>query len=225
LPTQVLVAEDDTLLREGIASLLDRGGYEVVAAVEDADELRRRARGLKPELIVADIAMPPTLTDDGLQAAIELRGERPELRVMLVSQYVEATSLMKLLDTGAEGVGYLLKQRVSKLDEFLVALEQVLAGRSAIDPEVIAAMMGRAREDDPLAVLTDRQCEVLALMAQGRSNQAIATELVVSEETVQKHIGAIMSALDLPPSPDDHRRVLAVIKYLESAGGGARSAD
>lgn len=215
--TRVLVADDDTLLREGVAMMLERAGYEVVAQVGDADDLRRRARGLEPELLVVDIEMPPDMRDDGLRAAIELRAERPGLAVVVLSQHIEGASLMKLLDTGADGVGYLLKQRVSRVDDFLTAVERVVAGGSAIDPELISAMMNRTRHEDPLAPLTARQRDVLALMAQGRSNRAIAGELYLSEETVQKHIAAIFSALDLPPSQEDHRRVLAVVAYLQAA--------
>lgn len=199
--------------------MLERAGYEVVAQVGDADDLLRRARGLEPDLLVVDIEMPPDMRDDGLRAAIELRGERPGLAVVVLSQYIEAASLMKLLDTGADGVGYLLKQRVSKVDDFLAAVERVREGGSAIDSELISAMMNRTRREDPLAALTARQREVLALMAQGRSNRAIAGELFLSEETVQKHIAAIFSALDLAPSAEDHRRVLAVVAYLQAADG------
>jgi DNA-binding NarL/FixJ family response regulator len=214
---QVLVADDDTLLREGVAMMLERAGYEVVAQVGDAEDLVRRARGLEPDLLVVDIEMPPEMRDDGLRAAIELRTERPGLAVVVLSQHIEAASLMKLLDTGADGVGYLLKQRVSKVDDFLAAVERVREGGSAIDPELISAMMNRTRREDPLAPLTARQRDVLALMAQGRSNKAIAGELFLSEETVQKHIAAIFSALDLAPSAEDHRRVLAVVAYLQAA--------
>jgi DNA-binding NarL/FixJ family response regulator len=215
---RVVIADDEALLREGVAAIVSSAGYDVVAVAADAEELVRKVRGHKPDLVVTDVRMPPEQRDDGLRAAVELRREHPDLRVLVLSQYVEESYLLELMGEDASGVGYLLKQRVTDRAGFLDAMERVLAGGSAIDPEVVTAMMGRRVRNDPLEALTERQREVLALMAEGWSNKAIADKLVVSEQTVEKHIWSILSALDLPPAPESHRRVTAVLRFLDATG-------
>jgi DNA-binding NarL/FixJ family response regulator len=213
----VTVAEDAVLLREGLVGLLQRYGHRVLAAVGDAEALVAAVAADPPEVVVADVRMPPGFTDEGLRAAIALRAAHPELAVLVLSQYVEQTYAAELLDTGGgRGVGYLLKHRVGRVDEFMDALARVAAGGTVVDPEVVAQLLGRRR--DPLARLTNREREVLALMAEGRSNAAIARALVVTEAAVAKHIASILVKLDLPPAPDDHRRVRAVLAFLRGAG-------
>ncbi|MEV0131967.1 response regulator transcription factor [Dactylosporangium sp. NPDC050688] len=210
---RVVIAEDGILIREGIAGLLRRFGHEVVAAVGTADELVAAVRSARPDLVVTDVRMPPAFTDEGLQAAITLRAEHPLLPVLVLSQYVEQTYAAELLDSGRNGyVGYLLKDRIGDVTEFVDAVDRVAAGHTVVDPEVVMQLLGRRR--DPLQRLTPRERDVLALMAEGRSNAAIARALVVSEAAVSKHINSLLAKLDLPPDEDDHRRVRAVLTYL-----------
>jgi DNA-binding NarL/FixJ family response regulator len=212
---RVVIAEDGLIVREGVAGMLRRFGHEVVAAVGDAVELREAVKHFRPDVVVTDVRMPPGFSDEGLQAAIELRAADPSLPVLVLSQYVEQTYASELLDSGpGAGVGYLLKDRIGEVTEFVGALEQVASGRTVVDPEVVRQLLGRRR--DPLHRLTAREREVLALMAEGRSNAAIARELVVTEAAVAKHIGSLLAKLDLPPDADDHRRVRAVLAYLRS---------
>jgi DNA-binding NarL/FixJ family response regulator len=215
---RVVIAEDAAVLRDGLVQLLTDRGFEIVAAVGDADALRRAvaAAAEPPDVAVVDIRMPPTHTDEGLRAAIDLRREHPEMAVLVFSQYIETRYATELLATRSDGVGYLLKDRVARVSEFVDALTRVAAGGTALDPEVVTQLLGASRRADRLAVLTPREREVLALMAEGRSNTAIATTLVVSPRAVEKHIANIFTKLDLPPSDTDHRRVLAVLRYLES---------
>ena len=201
------------LLREGLVGLLQRFGHTVTASVGDAEELLAAVRADPPDVVVTDVRMPPGFTDEGLRAAVALRAESPHLAVLVLSQYVQPAYAAELLDTGAgRGVGYLLKHRVGRVEEFMDALARVAAGGAAVDPEVVTQLLGRRR--DPVARLTPREREVLALMAEGRSNAAIARALVVTEAAVAKHIANILLKLDLPPDADDHRRVLAVLAYL-----------
>jgi DNA-binding NarL/FixJ family response regulator len=213
---RAVIAEDSVLLREGIARLLEDGGIEVVGQSGDGEDLLRKVRAHKPDIAIVDIRMPPTNTDEGLVAAKTIRAEQPEVSVLVLSQYIEETYALELLADNAEGVGYLLKDRVSDLDNFLDAVRRVANGGSALDPEVVSHMLGRRRADGPLDALTEREGSVLALMAEGRSNKAIAEELVVTGSTVEKHVTNIFDKLDLDATPVDHRRVLAVLKYLEN---------
>ncbi|MER7275203.1 response regulator transcription factor [Dactylosporangium sp. NPDC000244] len=210
---RVVIAEDGVLIREGIAGLLRRFGHEVVAAVGDPDALVAAVREHRPDLVVTDVRMPPGFSDEGLQAAIRLRAEDPGLPVLVLSQYIEQTYAAELLESGRRaGVGYLLKDRIGDVAEFADAVDRVAAGSTVVDPEVVAQLLGRRR--DPLARLTPREREVLALMAEGRSNGAIARSLVVSEAAVAKHINGLLAKLDLPPDDDVHRRVRAVLAFL-----------
>ena len=215
-PTRVVVAEDSVLLREGIVRLLEEAGCEVVGQAGDADELVRKAWAHKPDVAVVDVRMPPTLTDDGLRAALEIRRRLPDIGVLVLSQYVAEDLAAELLGDSAKGTGYLLKDRVADVETFLDAFARVADGGSALDPEVVAAMLGRRRRDDPLADLTPREHEVLALMAEGRSNRAIAERLVVTERAVESHVTGIFGKLNLAPAPEDHRRVLAVLTFVRS---------
>lgn len=217
-PITVVIAEDNALLREGLAGLLDRGGFRVLAAVGNADELLRACRALAPDLVITDVRMPPDHRAEGLAAAVLLRAENPDLPVMVLSQYVEQSYVADLLDSsGRAGIGYLLKDRVSDVAEFGETLRRVHAGGTAVDPEVIGQLLRRRR--DPLERLTAREREVLAEMAQGHSNAAIARRLFVSDAAVVKHIGNIMMKLDLPPNDDQNRRVAAVLAYLRGPAG------
>lgn len=210
---RVVVAEDAVLLREGLMGLLERFGHTVVAAVGEPDALIAAAVASAPDVVVTDVRMPPGFSDEGLRAAIRLRAAHPGLAVLVLSQYVEQTYAAELLDTGdGRGVGYLLKHRVGRVDEFMDALARVAAGGTVVDPEVVAQLLGRRR--DPLDRLTPREREVLALMAEGRANATIARALVVTEAAVAKHIASIFAKLDLPPDADGHRRVLAVLAFL-----------
>ena len=213
---RVVVAEDSVLLREGVSRLLQEAGHEVVGQAGDADDLMRKVRAHKPDLAVVDVRMPPTQTDEGLRAAKEIRSELPGVGVLVLSGYVEPTYAQELLAENAEGLGYLLKDRVSDVGAFADAVQRVGTGGSALDPEVVSVLMGRAREDDPLEALTPREREVLGLMAEGRSNAAIAEQLVVSERAVEKHVTSIFGKLGLAASGEDHRRVLAVLRFLET---------
>jgi DNA-binding NarL/FixJ family response regulator len=210
---RVVLAEDGVLLREGLVGLLNRFGHEVVAAVGDAEALRDAVSAYAPDLVVTDVRMPPGFQDEGLRAALALRAADPRLPVLVLSQYVQRAYAADLLDTGdGTGVGYLLKDRVGQVEQFADAVERVAAGGTVVDPEVVRQLLRRRR--DPLATLTPREREVLGLVAEGRSNGAIARELVVTEAAVGKHIGNILGKLDLPPAAGTHRRVLAVLAYL-----------
>ncbi|MFI1437720.1 response regulator [Streptomyces fructofermentans] len=212
---RIVLAEDSVLLREGLGGVLARFGHQVVAAVGDADELTRAVAVHEPGLVVTDVRMPPGFRDEGLRAALALRAERPALPVLVLSQYVQRAYAAELLDTGdGTGVGYLLKDRIGQVEQFARAVERVAAGGTVVDPEVVRQLLRRRR--DPLAALTPREREVLGLVAEGRSNGAIARELVVTEAAVGKHIGNILAKLDLPPAQDTHRRVLAVLAYLRA---------
>ena len=211
---RVVLAEDSVLLREGIARILEEAGIEVVGQAGDAEDLLRKVRAHKPDVAITDIRMPPSHTDEGLRAAHEIRGELPDVGVLVLSQYVEEGYAMDLLADNAAGLGYLLKDRVGDVDAFLDAVRRVSDGGSALDPEVVSQLLGRKRRDDPLDELTAREREVLGLMAEGRSNHAIAETLVVTERAVEKHVTSIFSKLDLVNTPEDHRRVLAVLAYL-----------
>jgi DNA-binding NarL/FixJ family response regulator len=213
---KVVVAEDTVLLREGIVRLLEDAGHEVVAQAGDADDLLRKALAHKPDVAVVDIRMPPTQTDDGLRAALEIRQRLPGTGVLVLSQYVEEGYALELVADGAERTGYLLKDRVAEVEHFVDAVARVAAGGSVLDPTVVGTLLGRRRRDDPLDQLTTRERDVLALMAEGRSNQAIAEQLVVTERAVEKHVTSIFSKLGLHPTAEDHRRVLAVLRFLET---------
>ena len=213
-PVRVVVADDAVLLREGIAALLTDAGFEVVGQAGTADDLLLKVRSYKPDVAVVDIRMPPTQTDEGLQAAKEIRERHPETAVLVLSQYVEAGYALELLQESAEGVGYLLKDRVSDVTEFAAAVRRVADGGSALDPSVVSQLVGRRRGDDPLGGLTPRETEVLGLMAEGLSNAAIAARMVVTERAVEKHVTSIFAKLRLPADEQDHRRVLAVLAYL-----------
>ncbi|MEU3604309.1 response regulator transcription factor [Streptomyces sp. NPDC035033] len=212
---RVVLAEDGVLLREGLIGLLSRFGHEVVAAVGDAEALRAAVAAHDPDVVLTDVRMPPGFQDEGLRAAVALRAERPGLPVLVLSQYVQRDYASDLLDSGdGAGVGYLLKDRVGQVEEFVDALDRVAAGGTVVDPEVVRQLLRRRR--DPLATLTPREREVLALVAEGHSNGEVARRLVVTEAAVGKHIGNILAKLDLPPAEDTHRRVLAVLAYLQA---------
>jgi DNA-binding NarL/FixJ family response regulator len=213
-PVRVIVADDSVLVREGVTRLLEGAGYEVVGQAADREELMRKARAHKPDIAIVDIRMPPTRTDEGLRAAREIREELPGTGVLVLSAYLEEEYALELVGEDAAGVGYLLKDRISDGDRFAEAVRRVAEGGSALDPEVVSQMLGRHRAEDPLEALTPREREVLALMAEGRSNRAIAEALVISDRAVEKHVTSIFSKLNLPPAPEDHRRVLAVLAFL-----------
>jgi DNA-binding NarL/FixJ family response regulator len=210
---RVVIGEDSVLLRAGVARLLEDAGMEVVAQAADAEDLLRKVRAHKPDVAVVDIRMPPGNADDGLRAAREMRSELPGVGVLVLSQYAEEHYVAQLLQDGAEGVGYLLKERIADVDRFVDSVRRVADGGSALDPEIVALMMGR-REGGPLDALTERELEVLGLMAEGRTNRGIAGELYVSERAVERHVTAIFGKLGLPTGAADHRRVLAVLAYL-----------
>ncbi len=213
---RVVLADDSILLREGIARLLEDSGFDVVGQAGNADELMLKVRSYKPDVAIVDIRMPPTHTDEGLRAAQEIREKHPGTGVLVLSQYVEAGYALDLLADSAEGVGYLLKDRVSDVKEFAAAVRRVGEGGSALDPSVVSQLVGRRRKDDPLAELTPREREVLELVAEGRSNQAIAEQLFVTLRAVEKHVTSIFQKLRLPADAADHRRVLATLTYLRS---------
>ena len=215
---RVVVADDSTLLREGVVRLLEEAEIEVVGQAADAEELMRKVRAHKPDVAIVDVRMPPTHTDEGLRAAREIRAELPAVGVLVLSQYVEVAYARELLAESAEGIGYLLKDRVADIAALTDAVHRVGGGGSVLDPEVVSQMLGRQRRDDPLAALTPREREVLGLMAEGRSNAAIAAELVVTDRAVEKHVTGIFSKLELTSSSEDHRRVLAVLRFLDGPG-------
>jgi DNA-binding NarL/FixJ family response regulator len=216
---RIVIAEDSAVVRAGLVEILADRGHEVLAAVGNADDLQAAVDEHQPGVIVVDVRMPPSYTDEGLRAAVAIRRAWPEIGVLVFSQYIEtryAADLLGAAPGGAAGVGYLLKDRVADVSEFVDALSRVAAGGTALDPDVVTQLLGASRRADGLATLTARERDVLGLMAEGRSNGAIAGILVVSERAVEKHVGNIFSKLGLPPSDADHRRVLAVLRYLES---------
>ena len=213
---RIVIAEDSVLLRAGLTRLLADAGEEVVATVDNADDLLAVVERHQPDLCVVDVRMPPTHTDDGLRAALQIRARWPAIGILVLSQYVEETYATDLLASDTSGLGYLLKDRIADVTEFLTAVRRVGDGGTALDPEVVAQLLARTRRRDPLDRLSPREREVLGLMAEGRSNGAIARELVVSDGAVEKHVSNILTKLDLPPTEHDHRRVLAVLRWLES---------
>jgi DNA-binding NarL/FixJ family response regulator len=216
-PTRVVIGEDDVLMREGIARILGEAGYEVVAQAGDAEDLLRKALAHHADVAIVDVKMPPDRSDDGLRAAIELRRQRPDTRVLVLSQYCEEGYAVDLIGDRAEGVGYLLKERVGDVDAFIDAVGRVASGGSALDPEVVSRMLGRRSQQSPLAQLTPRERDVLAAMAEGKSNMGIADELFVTEAAVEKHVTSIFQKLGLGPTVTEHRRVLAVLTYVRNA--------
>ena len=216
-PLRVVIGEDDVLLREGIVRLLSEAGLEVAAQAGDADDLLRKALAHRPDVAVVDVQMPPGGRDDGLRAAIELRRLHPETGVLVLSQVYEEHYALELIGERAEGAGYLLKERVGDVEEFIAAVHRVAAGGSALDPEVVGRMLGRRHLEGPVDRLTPRERDVLAAMAEGKSNQGIADALVVTEAAVEKHVTGIFHKLGLGPTPKEHRRVLAVLTYLRNA--------
>jgi DNA-binding NarL/FixJ family response regulator len=214
---RVIVADDSVLFREGLARVLEGAGFEVVGQASNADELDRIVSQVKASLVILDIRMPPTQTDEGLVAAKRIRREHPEMGVLLLSQYVESHHALELLGQSPDHVGYLLKDRVADLGEFVDAVRRVGNGGSAVDPQVVSHLLGRKRSRDLVEDLTDRERSVLGLMAEGRSNDAIASALKISPKTLEAHIGTIYSKLGLEPAGGDHRRVLAVLNYLRSS--------
>jgi DNA-binding NarL/FixJ family response regulator len=215
--TRVIIADDDVLVRAGIASVLAEAGYDVVAQVGDGTELHDGVRELAPELCVVDIRMPPTNTWEGLDAARAIRDEFPAIGILLLSAHVEIETALDLLE-GGERIGYLLKNRVLKVDDLVDALKRIAEGGSVVDPALVQELFARRHRDDPLADLTPREQEVLALMAEGRSNSGIASRLFITEGAVEKHVRSVLTKLRLPAAQDDHRRVLAVLTYLETRG-------
>jgi DNA-binding NarL/FixJ family response regulator len=213
---RVVLADDSLLIRQGVEQLLTEAGFDVVGAASDAQELLRKVSIHGPDVAIVDVRMPPTHTDEGIRAALEIRQRYPATGVLVLSQYAEEAYAAELLADSAEGVGYLLKDRVTDVERFADAVRRVGEGGSALDPEVVAGLIGRRRAGDPLEALTPREREVLALMAEGRSNVGIARELVVTERAVEKHVGNILAKLGIPGTDTDHRRVLAVLAYLRS---------
>jgi DNA-binding NarL/FixJ family response regulator len=216
-PVRVVVGEDDVLLREGIVRLLAEAGFEVVGQAGDAVDLLRTAMAHEPDVVVADVQMPPNDGDDGLRAALELRRLRPDTGVLVLSQYYDEQYALELIGDRAEGVGYLLKERVGDVEAFIEAVARVAAGGSALDPEVVGRMLGRRRGGSPLERLSPRERDVLAVMAEGKSNEGIARALGVSEAAVEKHVTAIFQKLELGAAPTQHRRVVAVLTYLRAS--------
>jgi DNA-binding NarL/FixJ family response regulator len=214
---RVVVADDAVILREGLARLLEEAGFEVVGLAADADDLYSLVERMSPDVAIVDIRMPPTHTDEGLRAAKLVRARWPHVGILVLSQYVQARYAVELLAQGTERVGYMLKDRVSDLEELAASVRRVAEGASVLDPAVVAQLVGQRRKGDtPLEDLTERELEVLALMAEGRSNKAIAERLFITEHTVEKHVKNIFATLRLPPSDDDHRRVLAVVTFLNA---------
>jgi DNA-binding NarL/FixJ family response regulator len=223
-PLRVVVADDHVLLRQGFVSLLESQGFDVVAQAGDADELIRKVGAHRPDVAVIDVRMPPTHTDDGLRAAVSIRETHGDVGVLVLSQYIEPDYALALIGGDARGVGYLLKDRISDAEEFADAVRRVADGGSVLDPHVVRSMLGRRRETSALAELTPREYEVLGLIAEGCSNQGVAHRIFITQRSVEKHVTAIMSKLDLPPEPEAHRRVMAVLAYLEDAAAGAGAA-
>jgi DNA-binding NarL/FixJ family response regulator len=213
---RVAIAEDSVLLREGVARLLDDAGFDVVGKCPDAKDLMLKIRSYEPDIAIVDIRLPPTHTDEGIQAALEIRAEHPGVSVLVLSQYVELGLALKLLADSAESVGYLLKDRISDVDDFVNAVRRVADGGSAVDPNIVSTLISRQRDDDPLASLTPREREVLELMATGSSNQGIADKLVITLRAVEKYVSSIFGKLGLPSSGSESRRVLAVLTFLRS---------
>ena len=213
---RVAIAEDSVLLREGVARLLDDAGFEVVAKCGDAKDLMLKVRSYQLDIVIVDIRLPPTHSDEGLQAALEIRANHPDVSVLVLSQYVELGLALKLLSDSADSVGYLLKDRISDVDDFVGAVRRVANGGSAIDPNIVSTLLSRQRDDDPLAALTPREREVLELMATGSSNQGIADKLVITLRAVEKYVSSIFGKLGLPSSGSESRRVLAVLTFLRS---------
>ena len=218
MAVRVVVGEDEPLVREGIVRVLEKAGFEVVGVAGDAPDLIRKTNAHKPDVVVTDIEMPPDKTDDGLRAAIEIRRTNPETGVIVLSQFLEDRYPLELVGDRAEGVGYLLKERVGDLNLFAESVRRVAAGGTALDPQVVQRMVGRRRGNSPLDELTPREREVMALMAEGRSNSGIAGELVVTVPAVERHVTGIFDKLGLRQAPEDHRRVLAVLQSLKRAG-------
>lgn len=214
-PTRIVLAEDSVLLRDGIVRLLTSAGFEVPAACPDAETFLAAVDEHEPDLVVVDVRMPPTFTSEGIRAALVVREQHPDTAVMVLSQYVEEQYATELLSARPTGVGYLLKDRVADTSDFIAALHDVRGGGTVLDPEVVSQLLIRSRRTDPLAALSPREREVLDLMAQGRTNGAIAQTLYISEGAVEKNISSIFTKLDLPPAEGDHRRVLAVLRWLE----------
>jgi DNA-binding NarL/FixJ family response regulator len=216
-PVRVVIADDHALLRQGVVSLLEEHGFDVVAQAGDADDLVRKVGAHRPDVAIIDIRMPPTNTDDGLRAAVRIRDTHPDVGVLVLSQYIEADYALELIGGDARGVGYLLKDRVADVEEFAGAVRRVAGGGSVLDPEVVRWMLGRQTETSVLAELTAREREVLALVAEGCSNQGVAQRIFITQRAVEKHVTAILSKLGLPAEPEAHRRVLAVLAYLGDA--------
>ena len=213
---RVAIAEDSVLLREGISRILDGAGFDVVGLCDTADDLLQKTARYSPDVAIVDIRLPPTHNDEGLQAALEIRARHPSVSVLVLSQYVEVGLAMKLLSDSAEGAGYLLKDRIGDVKEFIGAVRRVADGGSAIDPIIVSTLLSKRRSDDPMAVLTPREREVLVLMAQGRSNQGIADSLVITLRAAERYVSTIFGKLGLPATTNDSRRVLAVLLYLHS---------
>ena len=217
VPVRVVIGEDDVLLREGIARILEGAGLDVVAQTGNADDFLRRARAHRPDVAVVDVQMPPTNQDDGLRAAIELRDALPDTGVLVLSQHFEESYAVDLIGDHAEGVGYLLKERVGDVSVFIDAVHRVAEGGTALDPEIVARMLGRRRASGPLDELSPRELDVLREMAEGKSNRGIAEALVVTDAAVEKHVGNIFRKLEIEPAANEHRRVLAVLRYVRAA--------
>jgi DNA-binding NarL/FixJ family response regulator len=221
---RVVIADYHVLLRRGVVSMLEAEGFEVVGQAGDAGELVRKVGAHRPDVAIVDIRMPPTNTDDGLRAAVAIRGTHPDVGVLVLSQYIEADYALELIGDDARGVGYLLKDRISDIEEFADAIRRVACGGSVLDPEVVRWMLGQRRETSALSELTPREHEVLGLLAEGCSNAGVASRIFVTQRSVEKHVTSIMSKLGLPSEPEAHRRVLAVLAYLEDESAGRAGA-
>jgi DNA-binding NarL/FixJ family response regulator len=213
---RAVIAEDSVLLREGVARILDDAGVEVVGQCATAEDLLRKVRGADPDVAIIDIRLPPTHNDEGMRAALEIRATHPSVGVLVLSQYVELGLALKLLAESADGAGYLLKDRITDVDEFVASVRRVASGGSALDPSIVSTLLARQRHDDPIGRLTPREREVLELMATGSSNQGIAERLVITQRAVEKYVSSIFGKLGLPSSPSESRRVLAVLLFLRS---------
>jgi DNA-binding NarL/FixJ family response regulator len=220
-PLRLLIAEDDTLLREGLVRILTERGFEVLGQVETAEDLLRKVGGLHPDVVIVDIRLPPTHTDEGLQAAAAIGERYPEVSVLVLSQYLESAYATRLLSQRVRGTGYLLKDSISDIESLIDAIRRIARGETAVAPAIVARLVGRQRVNDPLEELTKREREILGLMAEGRSNRAISESLFISEKTVETHVRSIFAKLGIPATEDDHRRVLAVLTYLRPQSGGS----